>query len=77
MNRYLRGTLGTSFYLLKVYPGYYSHVAFLLLLYCCYGGVAMVMCVVAVVGPNGIGKSTFLNLLIGRTEPVSGLHDGW
>jgi ATP-binding cassette subfamily F protein 1 len=27
---------------------------------------------VAVVGPNGIGKSTFINLLLGRVEPVSG-----
>ena len=23
------------------------------------------------VGPNGIGKSTFLNLLLGKVEPVS------
>ena len=27
---------------------------------------------VAIVGPNGIGKSTFLNLLVGKLEPVSG-----
>ncbi|XP_019849794.1 PREDICTED: ATP-binding cassette sub-family F member 1-like [Amphimedon queenslandica] len=27
---------------------------------------------VAVVGPNGVGKSTFLNLLLGRVEPLSG-----
>lgn len=27
---------------------------------------------VAVVGPNGIGKSSLLNLLIGRAEPLSG-----
>ena len=26
---------------------------------------------VAVVGPNGIGKSTFLNLLLGKVDPVS------
>ena len=26
---------------------------------------------VAVVGPNGIGKSTFLNLLLGKIDPVS------
>lgn len=25
---------------------------------------------VAIVGPNGIGKSSFLNLLIGRLDPV-------
>ncbi|XP_064395208.1 ATP-binding cassette sub-family F member 1-like [Halichondria panicea] len=27
---------------------------------------------VAVVGPNGVGKSTFLNLLIGRLDPLDG-----
>lgn len=27
---------------------------------------------VAIVGPNGIGKSTFLNLLVGKLEPVEG-----
>ena len=26
---------------------------------------------VAIVGPNGVGKSTFLKLLIGELEPVS------
>lgn len=25
----------------------------------------------AIVGPNGIGKSTFINLLLGRVEPVN------
>ena len=24
----------------------------------------------AIVGPNGVGKSTFLNLLLGKVEPV-------
>ena len=27
---------------------------------------------IAVVGPNGIGKSTFLNLLVGKVEPLRG-----
>ena len=26
---------------------------------------------VAIVGPNGVGKSTFLKLLVGDLEPVS------
>ena len=26
---------------------------------------------VAIVGPNGVGKSTFLKLLLGELEPVS------
>lgn len=33
---------------------------------------------VAIVGPNGIGKSTFLNLLLMKLEPVSWLEGlGW
>jgi len=32
--------------------------------WCCY-------IVVAIVGPNGVGKSTLLKLLIGELEPVS------
>lgn len=27
---------------------------------------------IAIVGPNGVGKSTFLNLLIGKLEPTKG-----
>ena len=27
---------------------------------------------VAIVGPNGVGKSTFLKLLLGDIEPVAG-----
>ena len=29
---------------------------------------------VAIVGPNGVGKSTLLNLLLGKLEPVRLLH---
>lgn len=29
---------------------------------------------VAIVGPNGVGKSTFLKLLVGELEPIQGEH---
>ena len=32
--------------------------------------LSIIIILVAVVGPNGVGKSTFLNLLLGRIEPV-------
>lgn len=33
--------------------------------------ILLLITLVAVVGPNGVGKSTFLNLLLGKIEPVS------